>query len=230
MTRGLVLVLVVAGCPPGADAPPPPPTAPVPNAPVPNAPVPTISAPPPAALAPPSAPSATAIPAGEPLQAGRVEFTGVVRPTKGGYHVRGVAFDGAAIEAASEAEGHTLLGAMLRVVAVLEERRSVPPPDDGIVAQTRTGGWRVTKLVEAEVVAPPVELEGVVSRSKGLFQVGDRMVSREDLAWSLSGVEPVGTRVRLWGQPRDYQCHPMEQCLTDGVIPMFDVGRAELLP
>ena len=94
----------------------------------------------------------------------------------------------------------------------------------------RVGDFFSARRVHAvAIVAPPVVIEGTVSRSKGLLQVGDHLVTRDDLAWSLQGKDPIGKRVRLWGQPRTHVCDPRAQCLVGGTIPMFDVGRAELV-
>lgn len=223
MNRGALLLVGLTACiSPVEPAPAMPKTAAIPSVAPPPA--------PPPAIASAAAPTAEPIPEGEPLRAGVVAFTGVVRPTKGGYSVLGVVLDRGDVETKSGAREAALLGAKLRVVAHLERRPPASPQADGIVAQTRDGGFHVIELHEVEIIAPPEVIEGVVSRSKGLFQVGDRMVSQDDLAWSLQGEQPVGQRVRLWGQPRDYRCPPMAQCLIEGVIPMFDVGRAELLP
>lgn len=225
VTLAAVMLVVACGKAPAEAAPDAPSVAVSAIAPPPPSAAPSTPAPAPA--------TATVIPDGEPLKAGLVDFQGVVRPTKGGYEVRGVVLAAERMARARQAGAvptadEELLGARLRVVARLQTRPEPPATDGEAMVQTRGGGWMATELVELKLVAAPVMLEGTVSRSKGLFQVGDRMVSREDLAWSLRGVEPVGKRVRLWGQPRDYRCPPMAQCLLGGEIPMFDIGRAEL--
>jgi hypothetical protein len=60
--------------------------------------------------------------------------------------------------------------------------------------------------------------------------VGQHLVRRDDLDWSLVAGWKDGDRVRLWGQPRVVVCDPRAQCLLGGSIPMFDVGRAQKLP
>jgi hypothetical protein len=74
-------------------------------------------------------------------------------------------------------------------------------------------------------------IEGTLARSKGFFSLAGRLIIRDDLAWSLApsgGRE--GDRVRLYGQPRTVVCEPGAQCLIEGSLPLFDVGRAERLP
>lgn len=171
----------------------------------------------------------------EPLREGLVELEGVVRPTKGGLDVRGVTIALETLQRAlppqSRRVGYDdLLGTKLRVVAELEARHADPPDPDEPAIQSRGGDWLVVReLHRATVLEPAVMIEGEVARSKGLLAVGKHLVTRADLAWSLVGVDPVGKRVRLWGQPRVHVCHPQAQCLIGGEIPMFDVARAELL-
>lgn len=195
--------------------------------------------PPPAspAPAPPAAPAAE-IPDGEPVREGRVVFEGMVVPTKPGHSVRGVVFDGDALPGAvaatagKPAASEALLGARVRVTATVVRREDPPPRGDGLAEQRREGSWLQAKSVEsAAITTPPVVIEGKLLRSKGLFQVGEHLVTRSDIAWALApdGAQD-GDRVRLWGQPRVYRCAPHEQCLIGGTIPMFDVGRAERLP
>ncbi len=194
---------------------------------------------------PASAPSASAearppaevIADGTALHAGRVTFGGMVRPTKDGLTVRGVVLRGdmlrrALASAATAPTEEALLGARVRVTAELIQHEEPPPRDDGIIEQRRSGAWIQAKSIEAATItAPPVQIEGTIARSKGLFQVGEHLVTRADLGWALApegGKE--GQRVRLWGQPRVYTCAPNEQCLSGGSIPLFDVGRAERVP
>ena len=85
----------------------------------------------------------------------------------------------------------------------------------------------VPHSIESITIVKPAEtIEGTLSRSKGLFAVGDRLVTSEDLGWSLRDAK-TGDRVRLYGQPRTYVCPPDAQCLIGGSIPLFDIGRAE---
>jgi hypothetical protein len=169
-----------------------------------------------------------------PLGAGLVEFSGFVRPTKGGLDVRGVTFALEALQAklpeADRALSYDeLLGAELRVVAELEAREADQPSGD-LAVQTRSGHWlEARRLVSAEVLKRATLLEGEVGRSKGFLTVGKHLVTRDDLSWALRGVDPVGKRVRLWGQPRVQVCAPAAQCLIGGALPMFDVARAELV-
>ncbi|MEZ4439445.1 MAG: hypothetical protein R3B72_10170 [Polyangiaceae bacterium] len=223
----IVAILALAGCPPSE---PPAPTVEVGSA-----------APPTTEIAEPApaAPTKTSAPLrlgdDEPLREGLVEMTGMVRPTKGGLDVRGVTFAletlTAALPPGSDEPGYDeLIGAKLRVVAELHARHAAS--NDGDVAiQSRAGDWfEARRLVEASILAPAATLEGRVGRSKGFYAVGDRLVSREDLAWSLRGVDPVGKRVRLRGQPHTHVCPPQAQCLISGELPLFDVADAELVP
>jgi hypothetical protein len=171
---------------------------------------------------------------GEPLREGRVVFEGMVVPTKGGHTVRGVVFDGGMLvrAAPSVKAADDLLGARVRVTAEVVRHEEPPPRTDGLAEQRREGTWHQAVSVEtATIVTPPVVVEGKLLRSKGLFQLGEHLVTRSDLAWALApdGAKE-GDRVRVWGQPRVYRCAPDEQCLMGGSIPMFDVGRAERLP
>jgi hypothetical protein len=160
----------------------------------------------------------------------------MVRPTKGGLDVRGVTFSFEALRTAL-AKGEALppryddlLGAQLSVVARLVKGSSEQGSGD-IVVQGRAGDWwRVEALISAQLVAKPQQIAGEVKRSKGYFAVGQYLVSPSDLAWSLQGGEALGKRVHLWGQPRTVQCDPRAQCLRDGALPLFDVGRAEFAP
>lgn len=168
------------------------------------------------------------------LEEGHVSWEGMVAPTKGGYDVRGVTLDGEALPrllGPLEGGADGILGAIVRVTGHLERAGAdATNQEGGVAVQSRAGTWFVlTRLERVELVASAQMIEGVLGRSKGLYSVGARLVTPKDLAWSLRDVE-VGTRVRLWGQPRTYVCQPHEQCLIEGSIPMFDVGRAELLP
>ncbi|MBK8212792.1 MAG: hypothetical protein IPK71_03505 [Myxococcales bacterium] len=167
----------------------------------------------------------------EPLAEGRVVFEGMARPTKGGVSVRGVTLDEADVSRLLQANGRgdaeAHLGARLRVVAVLEKVESSPQKPGEPVMQMRVGTFFAPRAVEAITVVRAAEvLEGVLSRSKGMFAVGDRLVTSEDLGWSLRDAK-TGDRVRLYGQPRTYVCPPDAQCLIGGSIPLFDIGRAE---
>lgn len=173
-----------------------------------------------------------------PLEGGRVAFEGVVRPTKGGFDVRGVSFDDGAFRAqlagfvdGKPADPDWFLGALVRVTTTLEKRHVASATDDaGLVMQTKVGDFFVTVgPVQIELRANAVLLEGTLVRSKGYFGVGGRLVDPADVAWALAGAK-VGAKVRLFGQPYDYKCAPEAQCLVGGVLPLFDVGRGEVVP
>ncbi len=196
----------------------------------------------PSAPAPAEAPLPRAFPPEEEgeLLAGRRTFRGMVKPTKGGFEVRGVVLDGSALPDAlaksaldgTPRDARWFLGAVVRVTAELTTHESESMKDD-LAVQTRSGGWTSAIRVDAaELVHAAETIEGVVQRSKGLFQVGGYLVRRDDLGWSLagSGGGNEGDRVKLWGQPRIVHCNPGEQCLEGGSLPFFDVGRAEKLP
>ena len=173
--------------------------------------------------------------ADEALREGLVTLEGVVRPTKGGLDLRGVTLALERLKRVlpeeSRAVGYDeLLGSKLSVVVELEARHGAAAAPDQPAIQARSGdGFVARELREATILEPPVVIEGEVSRSKGLLAVGKHLVTKSDLSWSLRGVDPMGKRVRLWGQPRTHVCHPQAQCLVGGSIPMFDVARAELV-
>lgn len=168
-----------------------------------------------------------------PLVEGRVAFEGMARPVKGGVSVHGVTLDEGVVTRHLGAQGKggadAHLGARVRVVATLEKVESHPKPGEPVM-QMRTGTFFAPRAVESITLVKPAEvLEGTLARSKGLFAIGGRMVTSDDLEWSLRDAKP-GDRVRLWGQPRTYVCPPQAQCLIEGSIPLFDIGRAEKLP
>ncbi len=176
---------------------------------------------------------------GEAIPAGRVSFTGMVTPVKDGFSVRGVVVPDALREALRDAHDGVpedpgwFLGANVKLTGTVVSHDDGPRGGRGaVVEQGHEGRWLAMSEVEgAELVAMPVVVEGTLSRSKGLFQIGEYLVTKADLAWSLvsTGGGKEGDRVRLYGQPRTYRCDPREQCLSGGSIPMFDVGRAEKL-
>ncbi len=199
------------------------------------APTPTPSVSASSAAAPPSNKDASLreLSADEPLAEGRVAFEGMARPTKGGVDVRGVTLDEGDVSRRLGAQGKgspdAHFGARLRVVATLEKVESHPKAGEPVM-QTRSGTFFVPRAVESITIVKPAEvLEGTLARSKGMFAIGGRMVTSADLDWSLRDAKS-GDRVRLWGQPRTYVCPPQAQCLIEGSIPIFDVGRAERLP
>jgi len=181
------------------------------------------------------------------LRAGRRTFRGMVRPVKGGYEVRGVVLPDSALRdglAKSAMDGipsdpQWFQGAVVRVTAEIvahEYEVDVParPPGEGGLAEQKSSGRELTarKIEVVELVARAETIEGVLQRSKGFFELGKYLVSRDDLGWALAGAGggKEGDRVRLWGQPRVVHCLPHQQCLEGGALPIFDVGRAEKLP
>ncbi len=197
------------------------------------------SAPPPAPAG--SSPATPRVLGAEaPLEGGYVQFEGMVRPSKGGYEVRGITLDGGQLSEGFA--GHTpahpdidwLLGARVRVTAnlVREGSDEESPVQGGLAVQGRRGAWlRVTRVDRVELVTEAATIEGVLAASKGMFSVAGHLVTRDDLGWSLlgKGDKLEGLRVRLWGQPRTVICEPNAQCLTTGSLPMFDIGRAEIV-
>jgi hypothetical protein len=173
-----------------------------------------------------------------PLENGHVTFQGMVRPTKGGYDVRGVIVgDGTLPKALAHARGAAeknsdwFLGAIVRLTGQLVKHEAPPPSKDGLVMQMRSGTWFDLERLEAASVVKPAEMiEGTLHRSKGFFSVGGRLVTAEDVAWSLGPKgSATGEDVRLFGQSRTVVCEPNAQCLLEGSLPLFDVGRAERL-
>ncbi len=173
-----------------------------------------------------------------PLEAGHVTFEGMVRPTKGGYEVRGVIVSDEVLPKALErAPGRDaknadwFLGAIVRITGQLRKQESPPPSKDGLAVQTRSGTWfELERFETASLVKPAEVIEGTLGRSKGLFTVAGRLISAEDVAWSLGpkGAES-GDEVRFFGQAHTVVCEPNTQCLISGSLPLFDVGRAERL-
>ena len=167
-------------------------------------------------------------------------FRGMVRPTKGGYEVRGAIVDDSVLrKALAGAPGNDpqnadwFVGAVVQIEGELH-KHAAPTKEkgDGPVAQMRGGSWlQVTRVDSATIVAPAEVIEGTLGRSKGFFTLAGRLIRHDDLEWSLApegGRE--GDRVRLHGQPRTVVCEPNAQCLIGGSLPLFDVGRAERLP
>lgn len=156
----------------------------------------------------------------------------MARPTKGGVSVRGVTLDEADVARLleREAKGDAYLGARLRVVATLQKVENAPQKPGEPVMQMRVGTFFVPRAVESITIVKAAEvLDGVLSRSKGMFAVGGRLVTSEDLGCALRDAKS-GDHVRLYGQPRTYVCPPDAQCLLGGSIPLFDIGRAERVP
>ncbi len=183
--------------------------------------------------------TARAIADDAPLVEGSVTFEGIVRPVKGGYDVRGVAFDEPEFRrwmAATTNDGipkdaEWFLGARVRVVAVLVQHRPAPP-HDGPAMQTRGGMFfSASRIGEIVLVKNAETIEGELGRSKGMFTLAGHLITPGDLAWSLSPTGgKAGDRVRLRGQSRTYVCPTDAQCLIGGSLPMFDVAQADRLP
>lgn len=209
----------------------------------------------PVPVAPPSAPSAASsgtptAPAAPPppeeegeLTAGRRTFSGMVRPRKGGYEVRGVLIEDAALPDALAksvmdgipSDSEWFLGAVVRLTAeIVAHEDEVDVPSKGGLAEQKSAGRELTtrKIETVELVARAEMVEGVLQRSKGFFELGKYLVNRQDLGWALagSGGGKEGDRVRLWGQPSIVHCKPEQQCLEGGSLPIFAIGRAEKLP
>lgn len=168
---------------------------------------------------------------------------GMVRPTKDGYFVGDVVVDNDMLSGAlatdparKAKDPDWFLGAVVRVEADVQHHEvpaaAAQDPETGAVAQTRMGSWKRAAYVKsAKVIVPAAVIEGTIGRSKGFFVVAGRLVDRADLAWALApdgGQE--GVRVRLYGQFRTQHCEPDAQCLIEGSLPLFDVGRAVRLP
>jgi hypothetical protein len=202
-----------------------------------------------AQLAPPDArvpsevraPAAAKEPAADkPLIPGHVVFSGMVRPTKGGYEVHGVIIDDGALKKALAAtpgrdakDADWFLGAVLRLEGELRGETAPPAPVPGEpILQQRSGpSLQLMRIDVATIVKPAEVIEGTLARSKGFFALAGHLLGRHDLAWSLApqgGRE--GDRVRLYGQSRTVVCEPNAQCLIGGSLPLFDIGRAERLP
>jgi hypothetical protein len=183
---------------------------------------------------------ATTIADDAPLVEGLVSFEGMVRPTKGGYDVRGVTFDDAELTRLMRtAEGAAVsrdkvLGARVRVTALLA-RHEVVPQTGGEVVQTKAGTFFTPNRLDSAVLVKEAEIiEGALGRSKGMFSLAGHLIDASDLSWAIpqSGGKPgvtAGDKVRLYGQSRMYVCPKDAQCLTSGSLPLFDIGRAERL-
>ena len=178
-----------------------------------------------------------------PLVEGHVVFRGMMLRAKGGYTVGGVVIQNGvdhvlekALADAPRGDSRNtswFLGAVVRIEGELREHKApAEQKRDGLIMQMRSGSWSsVTRIDSAAIVEPAEMIEGTLSRSKGFFALAGHLISREDIAWSLSpngGHE--GDRVRLHGQSRTVVCEPNAQCLIQGSLPLFDVGHAERLP
>lgn len=177
-----------------------------------------------------------------PLEEGSVRWEGMVRPTKGGYEVRGVTVDSGIFREKLEASAldndpsdpDWFLGAVVRITGVLEKiSNEEPAMPGGLAVQARSGTWYHPKQISVvELVRNAQQIEGTIARSKGMWSVDKYLVNHRDLEWALvsGGGGKAGINVRIWGQPRVYQCDPREQCLQGGSIPLFDVARARVIP
>ncbi len=174
-----------------------------------------------------------------PLETGHLAFQGMVRPTKGGYDVRGVIVGDdrlpkalAKSRPADEKQTEWFLGAIVRITGQLQKHDVAPPSPDGIVMQQRAGTWfELERIDSASIVEPAEMIEGELKQSKGFFALAEHLVSSADVEWSLGPQGgQVGDRVRFYGQSRTVVCAPNAQCLLEGSLPLFDVGRAERVP
>lgn len=181
---------------------------------------------------------ATKIAEGDDVRPGYISFTGMITPAKDGFHVRGVTVTEKLRDRMKDTHDVTptdpdwFLGAKVTLTGRVVQREDHPMSEGGIVSQGHEGAWLAMDAVDGiELVAMPVVVEGTLTRSKGLFQIGEYLVTKDDLAWSLvsTGGGKEGDRVRLFGQPRVHHCDPRAQCLSGGSIPLLDVGRAQKL-
>ena len=228
----LVLACVAVGACANApvEAPKLPPPAP---APVPAAPTPVATA---AKPNPEANEKSKVIGEHDKLEAGLVTFEGMVRPAKGGLDVRGVLLDESDVKGALAApvtDIESLMGARVRVTASLvehDERANRSP--DGEVSQERTGHFfRPKKIHAVTVVAAAQVLEGTLGRSKGFFTLEGKLVDHHELDRALAPKPAAsGERVKLYGQARTVVCDPHAQCLIEGSLPVFDIGRAVRVP
>ena len=173
---------------------------------------------------------------------GHGAFTGMVRPTKGGYDVHGVFFDDALFKKRIDenldgipTDRDWFLGAKVRVTATLGSPLADEPEPSyrkgAIVEQRRFGvTFEVKSLESVELLKNAETLEGPLARSKGFFALKGHLVTEDDLGWSIRGGAKEGDRVRLRGQTRVVVCEPNAQCLMEGSLPLFDVGHGERLP
>ncbi len=222
------LVVACAQAPAEAPALPPPAPAPVVSAPK----VPSASA----SSVPEASARAKVLGERDKLEAGLVTFEGMARPANGGLDVRGVLLDesdvkGALAEPVADLE--TLMGARLRVTASLTEHdESVNVPSRGEVAQQRTGHFfQPKKLHAVAVLADAQVLEGTLGRSKGFFTLEGRLVDHHELDRALAPKPAAsGEHVKIYGQARTVVCDPHAQCLIEGSLPVFDIGRAVRVP
>lgn len=186
-------------------------------------------------------PEATPIDDASPLREGLVSFEGMVRPSKGGFDVRGVTLDEALVRKAmaqfidgDPVDPDWFVGARVRVTSRLVQHSAGPATGpSGDIVQGRAGAWfQATAPITLELRKNAEVIEGALGRSKGLFELQGHLISSQDLDWALvsKGGVRAGVRVRLRGQSRVYVCPPEAQCLTSGSLPLFDVARAELLP
>lgn len=170
------------------------------------------------------------------LEPGLVTFEGMVRRAKGGLDVRGVLLDESDVKgalAAPVADLEALMGARVRVTASLVEHdESGNGASRGEVAQQRTGHFfQPKKLHAVTVLAEAQVLEGTLGRSKGFFTLAGRLVDHHELDRALAPKPAAsGEHVKIYGQARTVVCEPNAQCLVEGSLPVFDIGRAVRVP
>lgn len=173
-----------------------------------------------------------------PIAEGVTTWRGMVVPTKGGFQIRGVTVDHEAFTKllfASAIDGDPsdsdwYLGAVVRVHGTVVRHADEGPDPSGLHAQRRAGSWLgATRLEWVELVRNAEQIEGVLRRSKGFFSVGKALVTPRDIGWAVVGAAE-GDKVKLWGQLRVEVCDPRAQCLVEGSLPIFEVGRGQKLP
>lgn len=222
------LVVACAQAPAEAPALPPPAPAPVVSAPK----VPSASA----SSVPEASARAKVLGERDKLEAGLVTFEGMVRRAKGGLDVRGVLLDESDVKGALAqpvADLESLLGARVRVTASLVEHdESADGAPRGEVAQQRTGHFfQPKKLHAVAVLAEAQVLEGTLGRSKGFFTLEGKLVEHHELDRALAPKPAAsGEHVKIYGQARTVVCDPHAQCLIEGSLPVFDIGRAVRVP
>ena len=186
----------------------------------------------PTAAVPTANVTATVIGVGQPLQAGVVTFTGMVVPSDGDFRIGGAVVERKVLTGHLPPRVYTaglenndpewFVGAELRVTGLLEKvNNPSSPTDDQFVLR---------QVDSIAVAAPAVMIEGTLAPSKGFFQLASYLINRDDLRSALApNSGAAGDQLRLWGQPHIVRCAPNAQCLLSGELPIFVIGRAQLL-
>ncbi len=187
---------------------------------------------------PSATPEAAAAEESGPIAEGLTTWRGMVVPTKGGFQIRDVTVEhGRFTELlfASAIDGlpsdpDWYLGAVVRVRGTVVRHADEAPDGGPIHAQRRAGSWLgASRLEWVELVKNAEQIEGVLHRSKGFFSVGKALVAPRDIGWAIAGAQE-GDKVKLWGQLHVQVCDPRAQCLLEGSLPIFAVGRGKKLP